>query len=260
MIDRIIPDAPKVGIVIGTYGSVAYVHLQLETAQRHYPDLPILVRDDGSPQYMELNDLCMQYKVEFSTASVRSRQRPDGRLGDLAVFWHGLLWAKRQRLDLLVKISRRWIISENWVPGLVELAARTQYPTYTNECKHYRFGFRPEFIALHVRSWCCKEILSHMKERMEQGDLKLPEEYLHDMALIAHQRNRCSVNDAWEKEHGNQDRGGYGVWEALGQDRHAVPASVIWHDQHPPEVYLAKAQEYGLPYKRDQSHYNLDQR
>ena len=250
MNEKIIPHDPTVGIVIGTYGSVAHIHLHLETARRYYPNHQILVRDDGSPEYMELNDLCIQYDAEFSTASVRSPQQPHG-LGDLAVFWHGLLWAKQQSIDLLVKMSRRWIISKNWVPGLVDLATQTQYPTYTNCCNHYNYGFRPEFMGLHVFSWYCEEILSDMKGRMERAELPLPEQYLHDMALIAHKRNRCCVNALWEKEHGYQDRGGYGVWDALGRNRHAVPEGVIWHDQHGPEVYLAKAQEYGWSYKLD---------
>ncbi len=222
VVERIIPDDPTVGVVIGTYGSV--------------------------PKYMDLNNLCARYGAEFSTASIRAPQKPHG-LGDLAVFWHGLLWAKWRWLDLLVKISRRWLICYNWVPGLVDLAMRAQYPTYTNRCRTYNDGFRPEFIGLHVGSWYCDEILLDMKGRIERADLYLPEQYLHDMALIAHSKNRCSVNDLWEKEHGHQDRGGYGVWDALGEDRRAVPKNVIWHDQHVPEVYLTKAQEYGLPYK-----------
>lgn len=247
MNDTLISTDPKIGVVLGTYGTVPYVHLQLENARRFYPNHPLLVRDDGSPSFLKLNDLSMEYGVEFSTAGVPS-PRVHG-VGDVAVFWHGLLWARRKGLDLLVKISRRWLLSRNWVPELIELAVRTQYPTYTNRCRHYNYGFRPEFIALHVDSWCCDEILSDMQRQMERGQLPcLPERYLHDLALMAHRRNRCSVNARWEEQHGFQDRGGYGAWNALGENRHAVPPDVLWHDQHGPEAYLRKACDYGLSY------------
>jgi hypothetical protein len=144
--------------------SSANVYLHLENARRHYPELLLLVRNGGSPGFMQLNDLCREYGAEFSAASARAPQRPPG-LGDLAVFFHGLLWAHGRRLNILVKMSRRWLPCRNWVPGLLELG-------------------------------------------MEKAELYLPEAYLHDLALLAHAGARCSVNDAWERRHGFQDRRG----------------------------------------------------
>ena len=43
------PEHPPFALVIGTFASTAYIHLQLEARRRLYPEVPLLVHDDGSP-------------------------------------------------------------------------------------------------------------------------------------------------------------------------------------------------------------------
>jgi hypothetical protein len=75
---KIISDRPSVGVVVGTFASAGNIHLHLEARRRFYPDVPLLVRDDASPDTMRLNDLCGDYGADFSTASVRAPEYCDG--------------------------------------------------------------------------------------------------------------------------------------------------------------------------------------
>ena len=47
-------EPPKVAVVVGTFAAVPYVHLHLEARRRFYPEVPLLVHDDGSPKSAEL--------------------------------------------------------------------------------------------------------------------------------------------------------------------------------------------------------------
>jgi len=44
----------NIGLVIGTFAALPYVHLQLESAKRLAPGVPVLVVDDGSKQGKEV--------------------------------------------------------------------------------------------------------------------------------------------------------------------------------------------------------------
>jgi hypothetical protein len=93
--------APKIGLVIGTYGAVSYVQLHLEARKRLYPDIPILVHDDGSPQSEELSQLCADYGADFESAAERSKHQH----GDLLALIGGFIWAEENNIDFLVKMS-----------------------------------------------------------------------------------------------------------------------------------------------------------
>ena len=55
---NILPDKPKVGLVISTYGALGFVELGLAVRQRLCPEVPTLVHDDASPVGAQLQELC----------------------------------------------------------------------------------------------------------------------------------------------------------------------------------------------------------
>ncbi len=81
----------NIGLVIGTFNSVPYVHLFLESAKCHFPHIPILVNDDCSKEKKQLSSLCQQYQTDFHCNTRHLRHLG----GDLSAFQHGLEWAKR---------------------------------------------------------------------------------------------------------------------------------------------------------------------
>src|SRR3954471_7147461 len=95
---------PSVGVVIGTFAAVPYVHLHLESRARNYPHVPMLVHDDGSPRRKELQSLCERYGADFISRPTRAQPT----IGDLSAFVSGFDWAHERRFSLLVKMSRRF--------------------------------------------------------------------------------------------------------------------------------------------------------
>ena len=116
--DALFSRPPKTGVVIGTFAAVPYIHLQLEARRRFYPQVPLLVHDDGSNKSGELRALCDKYDCDFESNT--TRQPP--RVGDLTTFVGGLWWAQHRGLDVLLKVSRRWVFLVDWQPSLAALA------------------------------------------------------------------------------------------------------------------------------------------
>ncbi len=219
---------PNIGLVVGTHGTPSYVHLHLENARRLYPDIPILVHDDCSNNIQQLNAICAEYKVDFDF-----NQRHLGHyLGDIFIFAKSLIWAKRNGIDLLVKMSRRWLPLIDWRQELSDLALEGQYPTYSSYCSHCCFAFRTECIALHVDSWLevWDEIFATSVANKEIG---LPEAYMHELA-----KKICS------------GPGSYVMWPLMGESRFIKHPNVMWHSVSSPEDYANKAIELGLQYTK----------
>ncbi|NBR91083.1 MAG: hypothetical protein EBS68_14460, partial [Rhodobacteraceae bacterium] len=113
-----------VGVVIGTYSAVPYIHLQLESLRRFHPGTPCLVVDDGSPQREELEKLCAEYGAEF----IGRKKRMNHARGDMQAFIEGHAWAQRRGLGLLVKFSRRWLPVTPWIGPAVWLWQTSKAP------------------------------------------------------------------------------------------------------------------------------------
>ena len=142
-------EPPKVAVVVGTFAAVPYVHLHLEARRRFYPEVPLLVHDDGSPKSAELAALCRDYGADFE----RNTPRLPPCKGDLCAFAGGLAWAGENGAGLLVKMSRRFVPLGRWVDGLVVLAEESDYATYNAWTTSFNFGFRTECLALAVEEW-----------------------------------------------------------------------------------------------------------
>ena len=244
--DRIISSpTPAVGLVIGTFAAVPYVHLALESRRRHYPDVPLLVHDDASPEQDRLRSLCREYGAEFVSTGVRGAHAR----GDLSTYVRGMGWAEETGLELLVKMSRRFIAMHDWVPGLQRLAYDTQYATYSNQCLHYHYGFRTECVAFHAASWRRAGAIDEMKDAMTRGPAVFVEGLVHELARLVHQWN-CGANRDYEARHPRPSQAdAYGPWPIMAERRIARKPNVLWHDADEPADYCRQARLYGLPYR-----------
>jgi hypothetical protein len=249
LIDRpepIFPAPPRVGLVIGTFASVPYIHLQLEARRRFYPDTPLLVHDDASPQRDELARLCSEYGGEFESND--ERQPPC--IGDVSCFLGGLLWAERNGIDLLVKLSRRFVPLVDWVPDLQELAYRSQYPTYCAHTTTFGFGFRSESVGMAVRTWIDYRLHEDLAALALEPGMPFVEGVIHDFARRL-AKFRCRAARAWDDEVGHRppDRNGYAHWPFLGDDRCTPYPGYLWHDSASPHDYHRQSRIWGLPYE-----------
>jgi hypothetical protein len=241
----------SVGLVIGTFAAVPYIHLQLEVRRRFYPDIPALVHNDASPNGHELRRLCAEYGCEFETNDSR---RPYC-VGDVSCLLGGLLWAERNRFDIVVKMSRRFLPLLDWTSGLRELALASQYPTYSSSCKSFGFGFRSECVAMAVNEWIGNRAHEQLAALALAPGSPFVEGALHHMAKRLADF-RCERAMRWDEERGLRpdDRNGYAPWDFMGFDRRERYPQFLWHDWAPPDEYHQQAQRWGLPYALDDFH------
>jgi hypothetical protein len=238
---------PDIGMVVGTYAAVPYIHLQLEARRRFYPDVPLLVHDDASPEGPRLAELCVSYGVDFESNS----ERQPYHLGDLTAFLGGLRWADRRKLDILVKTSRRWVFLTRWVEDLQRLALDSQYATFSNYTTTYGFGFRTESIGLATKRWASPEFFRPTIAAIRRRLHVFVEAYIHQHA-VEFERSNCFQAIRWKQEHPMPpDKMGYAQWHLIGTDRgRSDPARRwLWHDCDPPRAYAEIAQHWGLPYE-----------
>ena len=230
----------KVGVVIGTFGAVPYIHLQLESLRRFHPGTPCLVVDDGSPQRAELEKLCEEYGAEFI-----GREKRMGHIaGDLDVFLRGIEWAKAREIELLVKLSRRFIPSGPWIDELRELHELHNAPTYNARCERWGFGFRSECVAMCVADW--EHSTGPIVNNIPKARLSylLAEAVVHDCAGIA-----------WRARNGNvpseHDHRGYIPWPFMGTSKAEKSTRYLWHETHSTKEYKDFGRALGIEVSMD---------
>lgn len=239
------PSQPlRIGMVIGTFAAVPYIHLQMEARKRFYPDIPVLVHDDCSERSGELANLCKAYGVAYESNAARQPHH----LGDLTAFLGGLNWAEGQQLDLLVKVSRRWLFRVNWVPDLERLAIESQYSTFSNWTSSYAFGFRTECMAMSVSHWSLPHIRRDISDAVIRRKPVFVENFMHQFAIVQESAN-CKMADEWRRSHPTPpERAGYAAWELMGTDRCRKEPSRLWHDSDAAADYMLLAKSWGLNY------------
>jgi hypothetical protein len=243
--DRIYPDDPRAGLVVGTFAASAFVHLHLEARARLYPHVPMLVHDDCSPAGEKLERLCDAYGADFEA----NRPRMSHSKGDLTAFAGGLRWAARLGLDVLAKMSRRFVPVSDWVASLVGLARASQYDTFSAHTVSYGFGFRTECVGMSVARWAGGGGLDEIIERVLAPGEPFVEGFVHDIARRLAAR-RCAAARAYDRVTGPRppDRDGYAPWAFMGTDRCARSGRFLWHDAATPQDYADLARRWGLPY------------
>jgi hypothetical protein len=236
----IFPTTPKVGLVISTFGAPQYVELALAVRQRLYPDTPTLVHDDASHRSADLSSLCSRYGVDFETTSSRLGHP----MGDLCGIVGGLRWAEERGIDLLVKMSRRFIPLTNWVTGLTDLASTTQYPTYSNVCRHFGLPIRSECLAMAVGEWRSPEIEGEITRLMLHTSGRfMPEDFIANLAWKLDAR-KCTTGRKWTE--GKFDYG-FALWDLVCPSRVEKCRSHLWYSANGPEDYAGLARNLGLP-------------
>lgn len=234
----------KIGVVIGTYAATPYIHLGLESWKRNYPHVSVLVHDDCSRSQTALADLCFDYGADFECNSFRMPPC----VGDMTAYLGGFYWARENNIDILVKMSRRFIPIFDWTKELIEKTQETQFATYTSYCDHFNFGFRSECVAMHVPTWHKFGLVSAIKEKVLVCEELFVEGYLHDLARRL-SYSLCHKNDEYMTSHKMPlEKSGYGILDFMGPTRVHPKKNLLWHDSHEPEEYYKQAMRYGINY------------
>jgi len=237
--------APSIGLVIGSFAAVPYVHLHLEARRRFYPHVPALVCDDGSRFERELAGVCQEYGAAFARNPARLRRT----VGDMSAYVRGLDWAMESGIEILVKMSRRFIPLHDWTAGLSRLAIGSGMATFSQSCDHFNFGFRTECIGFHANTWRVSGALARMREQVERNEPVFVEGFIHQLARRIAAEHASSAAREYTREHPRPpDRDGYAPWEIMPDRRTTARADLLWHDCDDPVDYWQAAAAYGLPY------------
>lgn len=116
---------PSVGYVIGTYGSPAYIDLQLALHKGKY-NHDVIVSDDGS-RNKQLQEVCTKWNVPLYGCFDERRGHQNG---DLQAYIRGIDYFKDK--DWVVKISRRCIWTEDLQPSIIKHSNPLWKPVLTD--------------------------------------------------------------------------------------------------------------------------------
>ena len=237
--------SPRIGVVVGTFAAIPYIHLHLENWRRHYPQTPLLINDDGSPYIDELEALCVRYGASLIRNECRLRQT----VGDMSAYVNGFDWAQSQGIEILVKLSRRFLPCYDWVAELQALAFRSQMPTFSQTCNHFNFGFRTECIGFHCESWRASGALDAIRGHVTRNEPVFVEGFIHQLARkTATDYSSSAAKDYMRQNPRPPDRDGYAVWSIMPDRRTTRIPQLLWHDCDGPFDYCRAAAIYGLSY------------
>ena len=244
------PENPTVGVVIGTYGSIAFIELQLYYLIIVNKIRNVLIYDDCSPQQNELKLLAQKYNVDFySTQKPMFCQEDIGSLREQNIFFQGLLWAKQKGIDILVKLSCSLIPCDNWVDNLIKLAKQTDAVAFTSWCEKDQFNCRTQGIALSVNVFSQQYPLYNFQYLIENNICVFAEYWMHELIKTISYQNK---SEKWKNYIENNNFGykhsGYAIWQDfLGTNRYNTDnrsIKTLWHMYSSASDYLAEANKY----------------
>jgi hypothetical protein len=232
----------KIGVIVSTWASKAYVHLGLESWKRNYPSVKMLIHDDASHESNDLKKIAHQYGADFETNAVKRGHT----VGDLSAFYGGLVWAEEQGLDVLVKFSRRFIPTYEWTPDFLNLATETQALTFSNVCQNLNWGFRTECVAMNVSAWHTR--LGEIAEELNKTDT-FCEGFIHNIGRDLAQKSACPHYTQYAARHPLPKWcDGHIHWAMMGTNRVKKVKGILWHHSCTPAEYALVAKNYSLPY------------
>ncbi|MBI2968498.1 MAG: hypothetical protein HYY40_11900 [Bacteroidetes bacterium] len=232
----------KIGLVIGTYSAVPYIHLHLESRKRNYPEIPILVHDDCSHNKQKLIELCKEYGADF----VSTTQRSVPTLGDISAFVRGLEWANKQGFDVLVKMSRRFVPKSGWTAELINLV-QTGHHTFSNVTRSFNFGFRTECIGMKVKDWLQDIAINNLTKTLNNNVEVFVEGHIHNIARELNKLNKKA--QSWDIVNNRPpEANAFAIWSFMGDDRCVQYPGFLWHDSHLPGDYYDLANQWNFTY------------
>jgi len=217
-------DDPACGVVIGAYWHAPLIELAIRAIRFTCGNVPILVSDDCSPggRSEAMAVLCERLGVLFRS----NPQRLGHVAGDLSAFAAGIEWAAELGLEVLAKVSQRWICTvPRWLnDGAAVLLDAGCTLAGEVQLRPYRFPLRSECCLLDVAAWQGAGMPEALRGRP-----------IHASAEVALDRlYRERVGDRRLR------------WPLVGQDRTQPVAGVLWHDNTSERDYRQLGGYFGV--------------
>lgn len=219
-----------IGVAIGTAGRPAFVHLQLAAMERLFGRdfalrMPVHVLcDDDSLLAMQTKRVCERFAGVHFTCWPKMGHST----GDMNIFKLGLEWARAQGVDVLVKLSERFVPLYPWRYALRHLASAHPGAAAFGRCHtdNQRNIFRTDCVALRTSMWQS----AHVRETFDEA---------------LRQERVCVENIIGSLATAN---GGRVPWELLGENIYTpAPLAMQWRGCLGSD-YADLARWLGLPY------------
>jgi len=143
----------KAGVVIGSYGMPSVVELGIAAIRDTCGPVPVLVSDDATP-CGEGRERLLTIPDRYPGVTLVINPRPMGHApGDVSAFINGLEWARYRGLDVLVKFSQRFIMTEpGWLQHDAAWLMQRGYAAMSQHAHHLNmyFAMRTEAVAMQV--------------------------------------------------------------------------------------------------------------
>jgi hypothetical protein len=183
------------------------------------------VADDHSPNAKELDTICAKHNVEV----VRSGGTNIGHAGgDLGAVFRGLRWAKSKGLQVLCKLSQRFLITqEDWLQQGAQALMDSGLHTLSDACIEGQTALpiRSEAMLLRVDRWGDDSVLKVIRPRRVYP---YSAEAIYGLAM-------------------QRMGGAMGVWRLLGgPDRGRKAANTLWHCNTTEAEYRTLATKFGV--------------
>lgn len=158
------PDDPRVGVVIGSFRWPELVDLQCRVIRDTCGPVPILVSNDDPASHKELSAICATH-ADVTLDSNAERIGHTG--GDVAAFYKGIRWAAERRIEVVAKLSQRFIVNRpRWLQDSARDLLASGLPMANMRCRgDAPFDLRTEAVLMDVSQWNKPEVLERIKPR-----------------------------------------------------------------------------------------------
>lgn len=158
------------GIVIGHYNNPEALELNLAAIRHHCGNITVMISDDCSEGFGPIPSSTFSRVIELGEKYNALIWPNAGHLGhnggDVSAFWKGVVWGKATQLDIVFKLSQRFIFdTPNWAYQWAEILKNSPYATLGHGCLKYNWKVRTEAMGFKVDAWSEPKLLSKLTPR-----------------------------------------------------------------------------------------------
>lgn len=225
----------NLGIVLGSYNMPQMIELQIPCIRYNCGPVPVLISDDCSDG-MQPTPYPESHIGSLLGMASRSRgvyvwpnmERIGHAGGDMATFWKGIAWGAAIGLDVVFKLSQRYVIDiPNWAGDWANHLLQSELSTLGRGCPFHGFPIRTEAVGLRVDRWNRPDILAHLTPRRVNYAL---EHVLYD-----------DIRDRLE--------GKLCDWPLMSDSRPQAAPGVLFRESNGQDDYIRLAAKYGFNWK-----------
>lgn len=164
------PNDPRAGVAIGSFRWPELIEVQIKTIRETCGPVPILVSNDDPESREALAAICSR----FPDVDLDSNPERIGHTGgDIAVFYKGIRWGAERGLEVVAKLSQRFILNRSrWLHDTAGDLLESGLPMGCRRCRGAApFDLRTEAVFLDVQQWNRPGTLERIKPRKYWDDL-----------------------------------------------------------------------------------------